>query len=468
MSLGRDKLFTLMLMVTVLMTLLFAGLVAADLENAHKTVTTALTGPVQNDAGAATPTPGDSAVAAPGAQGSTVTHSSQQAGAGAGPAVKGSAVAVPNAGVQGGVIRIGDITTQTGPGRSIPMAHSVAAWARSVNAKGGINGHTISLDLRDDQGNADIGAADYRDFASGANAVFAMVGECAPPTDEQEAGFINSNHLIMIGECQAPADMYSSPYMWLTGPTPYQNGQLGAKLMVALQHWPTGGGSVALVCLNDPSTQKVCDGAADYYGKNALWNGGPQEEAITDNNYQQLITQWCTASPPVTDVHLVLEPGSTQRYLYAAENQSCNGKPWNPPTFHNLVIDDGIAHYPNAAGMMIGTPFTPLDQTSTAGMQRLTTTYQTYYPDEKIDLYAQVSWSYCMLFEHALQLMGANVSKQNLIDTLNAIHNWDTSIGPVVTYSPSNHDGDVENALMQLQDPGDNWHFVTVHGPITL
>ena len=463
-TLGRDKLFTVMLAVTVLMTLLFAGLVAADLENAHKTVTTALAGPGQ--AAAATAEPSGGTTAAPGAQGSSVTHSSAAPGAASGPAVKGAAAAVPNAGVSGGVIRIGSVITQTGPGRSIPMAHSVSAWARWVDSHGGINGHTISLDLRDDQGNPDTGASYYHDFASGSSAVFAMVGECAPVTDEQMTGYINANHLVMVGECQEPPDAYTSPYIWLIGPTPFQNGQLGAKLMVALQHWPTSGNKVALVCLNDPSTQKVCDGAAAYYGKNALWNGGPQEEAIYDNNYQSLITQWCSAG--VTDVHMVLEPGSTQRYLYAAQNQSCNGRPWNPPTFNNLVIDDGIAHYPNADGMMVGTPFTPLDQTGTPGMQRLTSTYQTYYPDEKIDLYAQVSWSYCLLFEHALQLMGSNVTKQNLVDTLNAIHNWDSGIGPVVSYSPTQHDGDVENSLMQLRDPGDNWHMVTLHGPITL
>jgi ABC-type branched-subunit amino acid transport system substrate-binding protein len=396
-----------------------------------------------------------------------VVHSSAPAPNGAAnPGVHGSAAAVPNAGVHGGVIRVGDITTQSGPGRSIPMAHAVTAWAKWANAHGGINGYKIELDLRDDAGNADTGGGYYRDFGAGPNAVFAMVGECAPPTDEQMAGYINQVHLIMVGECQAPPSMYTSPYMWLTGPNPYENGELGAKLMVALQHWPVGGGKVALVCLNDPSTQKVCDGAAALYGQNNLWNGGPQEEAITDNNYQGLITQWCSAG--VTSVHLVLEPGSTQRYLYAAQNQSCNGKPWNPPTFQNLVIDDGVAHYGNAAGMMIGTPFTPLDQTGTPGMQRLTTTLQTYYPDEKVDLYSEVSWSYCLLFEHAVQMMGANVTKQNLIDTLNAIHNWDTGIGPVDTYSPTQHDGDVKNWLLQLKNPGDNWQLVTAGGPVRL
>ena len=463
----RERRFTVMLAVTILLTLLFSGLVVADLTNAHRTVATTLT-PVPEtgvESGGSTAIPGTTAV--PGAQGSTVTHSSAapQAGSSGGATVSGSAKGVPNTGVGGGVIRIGDITTQTGPGRSIPMAHAVVAWSRWVNAHGGINGYRIQLDLRDDQGNADTGAAIYQDYAGGSHSVFAVVGECAPVTDENMTDFINRNHLVMVGMCQAPASATHSPYLWLTGPTPYQNGELGAKLMVALQGWPTSQGRVALACLNDPSTQQVCDGAAAYYGTDALWHGGPQEEAITDNNYQSLIGQWCHDG--VQNVHLVLEPGSTQRYLYAAANQSCNGRPWSPPTFENLVIDDGIAHYANAAGMMIGTPWTPLDQ-DTAGMRRLTSTYQTYYPDEKIDLYAQTSWSYCLLFEHALQLMGSNVTKQNLIDTLNSIQRWDTGIGPVVSYSPSNHVGDVENSLMQLKDPGDNWHLATLHSAIRL
>src|SRR5258706_11605504 len=102
MTLSRDKLFTLMLVVTVLLTLVFGGLLLADLQNAHKTVTTALAPVGQSGSGGAvadTSTP----TAAPGAQGSTVVHSSQQAGPGSGsnPGGHRSAAAGPHARVNG-------------------------------------------------------------------------------------------------------------------------------------------------------------------------------------------------------------------------------------------------------------------------------------------------------------------------------------------------------------------------------
>jgi len=88
-------------------------------------------------------------------------------------------------------------------------------------------------------------------------------------------------------------------------------------------HWPASNGQIALVCLDDPTTVQDCRGAQQQYcgsasgcPSGALWNGGPQMEQIYDNNYGQLIAQWQAAG--ITHVHLVLDPGSIDRYLQAA------------------------------------------------------------------------------------------------------------------------------------------------------
>ena len=164
----------------------------------------------------------------------------------------------------------------------------------------------------------------------------------------------------------------------------------------------------------------------------------------------------------------MLEPGNTQRFLSVLDNMD-----YHPKLFMGLVIDDGIAGaqsgHTSAEGMMVDSPWTPLDQ-NTPGMQRLAQTLQTYYPDDKVDLYAQTGWANCLLFEHALQLMGpSNVNQQNLIDTLNSIHGWDTGLGETLDYSPSHHTGRIEASLLQLKEAGtDNWHLVGIKGPITL
>lgn len=378
-------------------------------------------------------------------------------GGGAAPVVPGAA---HEQGVSGGVINLGSIITQTGPGRSTTMAHAVIAWEKSVNAAGGINGYKVNVDIKDDQGNPDLGASEYRQLNDDEK-VFALVSECAPIPDAQQVGYINQSGLPVLGECQSSPEAYSSPYLWIAGPTPYQNGQLGAALTTRTQSWPKSGGKVALVCLDDPSTLSVCYGARDRYGAGALWNGGPQMEQITDDNYAQLISEWQSAG--VQDVHLVLDPASVERYLYAAQSAG-----WNPPTMNNLVIDEGIgSQFSNANGMLIGTPWTPLDASS-AGMQRFRSAMQRYFPDDRIDLYAETGWMGCLLIEHAISLMGNNPSRAHLLQIMNSgFKNWDTGMGPVENFSASNHEGPFESALMKLENAGsESWHLVTAHSAV--
>lgn len=458
--LGRDRSFTLTLAGAIAATMLISGLMVAGMYAPGTPATKKVVQVAAGSAGTAAVTPG------PSASGPAAT-----AGAGGQGGVP-PATGLTRQACQNGVIHLGSIITQTGPGRSITMAHALIAWERSVNAAGGVNGCRIDIDggtILDDQGNPDLGASQYRQLWED-NKVFAFVGECAPLTDEQMVPYVQQNSVPLVGECQSAPSAYSPPgnpnqcfCVWVGGPTPTQNGQLGAELMERVQSWPASNGQIALVCLDDPSTIQDCRGAAAQYGSGALWNGGPQMEQVYDNNYGQLIAQWQAAN--VSHVHLVLDPGSLDRYLQAASNAG-----YAPQMFNNLVIDSGTAGsggYANANGMYIGTPWTPLDQ-NTPGMARLRQAMQTYFPDDTIDLYAQTAWISCLIMEHALDLMGSNVTQANLINTLNSIHGWDSGMGPVENFSPSNHIGPLESALMQLQGAGTSgWRLVTVHGAIS-
>lgn len=123
--------------------------------------------------------------------------------------------------------------------------------------------------------------------------------------------------------------------------------------------------------------------------------------------------------------------------------------------------------YSNAEGMMIGTPWTPLDQ-NTREMSRLTAAMQRYFRDDSIDLYAQTGWVSALLLEHALRQMGTTITRQNLINTLNTkFANWNTQFGRVDSFSSPVHDGPLESALIAVQGAGTaDWRLVTVHDAI--
>ncbi len=77
-------------------------------------------------------------------------------------------------------------------------------------------------------------------------------------------------------------------------------------------------------------------------------------------------------------------------------------------------------------------------------------------------------WISALVLEHALRQMGSNITRQNLIDTLNTkFKSWNTQVGPVENFSPSVHDEPFESALMAVHGAGTaHWRLVTVHGAI--
>src|SRR5206468_3075886 len=95
---------------------------------------------------AATPGAGGTPARSNGAPGSPAATPTAAGGRGAAAAGGGAAAAPAGAPcgdcyAPGATIPLGSIVTQTGPGRSVTMAHAIAAWEQDVNRRGGINGH---------------------------------------------------------------------------------------------------------------------------------------------------------------------------------------------------------------------------------------------------------------------------------------------------------------------------------------
>ncbi|HEX6537916.1 MAG TPA: ABC transporter substrate-binding protein, partial [Candidatus Dormibacteraeota bacterium] len=222
-----DRTFTLTLIAAVAGTALISGVMMAGMYAPGTPGSRQVVQVSAGSAGTAGTTPAPAASPAPAA-----TSAPSGTGRGVPPASTLTRQACQN-----GVIHLGSIITQTGPGRSITMAHALVAWEKSVNASGGVNGCKIDIDggsILDDQGNPDLGASQYRQLWED-DKVFAFVGECAPLTDEQMVPYVQQNSVPLVGECQSATSAYSPPgnptqcyCVWVGGPTPTQNGRLGA------------------------------------------------------------------------------------------------------------------------------------------------------------------------------------------------------------------------------------------------
>jgi branched-chain amino acid transport system substrate-binding protein len=70
-------------------------------------------------------------------------------------------------------IKIGLICSCTGPlsGSVVDVPPAYKAWAASVNASGGINGHKIDLITKDDASNPTTSVADVQSFVTGDHVV---------------------------------------------------------------------------------------------------------------------------------------------------------------------------------------------------------------------------------------------------------------------------------------------------------
>ncbi|MEO6204196.1 MAG: ABC transporter substrate-binding protein, partial [Mycobacteriales bacterium] len=112
---------------------------------------------------------------------------------------------------KGAPIRVGSIVTQTGPINFVASAQGTKAYLDKVNAAGGVNGHKIVLDLRDDQLDAARGKAQARQLLS--SGVFAFAAWQAPLTEGDIVPFLEQNKMPLIGAYGVGAE-YHSPYAY--------------------------------------------------------------------------------------------------------------------------------------------------------------------------------------------------------------------------------------------------------------
>jgi ABC-type branched-subunit amino acid transport system substrate-binding protein len=438
------------------MTTVFAGAVYWDFannrDNGRTTVRT-----VSQDIGTdSSPSPVASAAAA--AAGATTTGGTKKGGGGTTGGVASGALIAP-----GAPIVIGALISQSGPLDASSAFHADEAWVQMTNSRGGINGHKIILDVKDDQGDPAHGRPAFEQIVQEDKAL-ALVGECGPVTDATIVDEINQLQVPVINDCLTSAPAYSSPYIWFSTvrPTTWQG--IAANYLFKQQS-TTKIRKPYILCVDSSVTLVYCDGFSQSWAKNGgtmCYNrtcstaAGYDKEQIGQTRSQYDSIAQTIKNSGADSIVALLEPTNEAALLQGLQDQGMTpAQGW--PQFAPLGMDpNSIRAAGDAAkGVYVCTANSYFPDENTPGEQQLAAALARYQPDTPLDNYAlSIGWTPMVLFGEALRRVGPNVSRQGLINALNTMKGFDTNgLARSVEWTPNN----------RLAPPFTRW--ATVTGP---
>jgi ABC-type branched-subunit amino acid transport system substrate-binding protein len=427
MYVSKDRLFVATLCFALVMTTIFAGAVYWDFannrDNGKSSVRT-----VSTDVGTDTsPSPlASAAVAGGGGATSTTQHSGGSTASGA---ASGQVIA------PGAPIVIGALITQSGPLDASDAFRADEAWVQMTNSQGGINGHKIVLDVKDDQGNPAIGRPAFEQIVQEDKAL-ALVGECGPVTDAAIVDEINQSQVPVINDCLTSAPAYSSPYIWFSTTRPSTWQEISATYIYKSQSTMKIR-KPYILCVNSSVTLVYCDGFSQSWAKNGgtmCYNGGcstapgydQEQVGSTQAQYDSVASK--IKSSGADSIVALLEPTNEAAELNSFKAQGLTpAQGW--PQYAPLGMDPNSIQKAGSAavGVYVCTSDSYFPSENTPGEQKLAAALARYQPDTPVDPYSiAIGWTPMTLFGEALRRVGPNVSRQALINALNSMKGFDT------------------------------------------
>lgn len=118
-------------------------------------------------------------------------------------------------------IKIGVITDKVGPAKPYaePITEGIVFGANEINAKGGVLGRKIELQIEDDQGKPDVSAAMARKLVED-GAVFILSVSLTPATQQAQTVTLATKtpQLTPSNSGDTLTTQINNPYFWQTGP----------------------------------------------------------------------------------------------------------------------------------------------------------------------------------------------------------------------------------------------------------
>jgi ABC-type branched-subunit amino acid transport system substrate-binding protein len=387
------------------------------------------------------------------------------------PGAPGTGGSSPGGGgtVSGGTITIGGFFDITGPIDSSVERDTVRAYMQAVNQAGGINGRQVQYVWCDSKYDASS-AHSCAQYLISQN-VLAVVGLTAPLGENNEIRTLTSQGIPVIGGLGTPAE-YTDPLAFPTSANFFRYGTAIADEAKSL-----GVKHPAVVVLGDvPWVHPVEANLLNRLAADGIGYTDVEEVSATQANYTATVfnlqhshhgpsgggaagpSSACSAAAGSCPDYVIaaLDPFSYHRLFDAMEAAN-----WYPGVlgagldkFNVQRSYDGELR--NAHSLV---PFlSPYDHQGNATVRQYLGTVQHFYPGQfqALDIYTQHAWTAAMVFVEAARKAGKNLSRDSLVQALDAMQDYQTGWSVPLSYGSGSHDPN--RCFTYTANNGSGWH----------
>src|SRR4051812_8281723 len=355
------------------------------------------------------PSPTSTSTAGSGPTTTTTTTAGKPGSSG----VTGSASADTKVVAPGAPIKVGAIVTQTGAINFASSAQATKAYFDLVNRSGGVNGHKIVLDMRDDQLDPARGRQQAQQLLAGG--VFAFTGFNAPLTENGITPFLEQNKVPLIGG-YGEQEEYHSPYAYIFSATYGHYGfQMGSYLA------EQGVKKPGLVFITNNSTK------ADN-GLKAAFKAGFKAKGVTLSDseivsvdptkpsYDDVVTQFKLDG--VDGMATLLDQTAYNRLNQAQDRQAFHPKHAASPLF----VDPTVRQSSSTDGTFVATDYDFIDGGGPAVQEYVSTVRQAFGSRAQINYFGQQGWVDAKAFVAALKQLGSTITRDALLKTMDKLN----------------------------------------------
>ncbi len=336
---------------------------------------------------------------------------------------------------KGKPIKIGTIVTQTGAINFVASAQGTKAYIDKVNAAGGVNGHQIELDLRDDQLDSSRGRQQAQQLL--AEGVFCFAAWNAPQTEGTIVPFLEQNKMPLIGN-YGVGDEYHSRWSY-----PFQSHHYGFEMgrFLAQEAKVTHPGVVFISNASSKvnAAQVRAFTAGVQAGGKQLAAGDIVQVDVTKVSYDDVVTQFRLGG--VDGIATLVDQTAYNRLQQSMDRQGYRPVHVADPLFTDPTVTQGAT----TEGTLVASDFA---DTGAPGVQEYVTTVRKAYGSAaQISYLGVAGWLDAKILVEALKRMGDDLTRDNLLRTMDALPaDVGAGIAPPLHFGPA-EDHDLNQCL---------------------